>query len=300
MNRRDFLARSSLALIAAACRELPLIAQQPATSFQDLRRGVGLFNGEGGTIGWLVARDGVVVVDSQMPRSAQACLEGLKQRSQRGIDVLINTHHHGDHTAGNQTFRPAVKSIVAHANCDKLYRQTSATQKNEAQQAYPDRTFTDMWSQTIGDETVSARHYGPAHTGGDVVVTFERANVVHMGDLMFNRVHPFIDRPGGASIANWIKTLDAVPAQHAADTIYIFGHGKQGLPPSGTREALANFRNYLDAALQHARRELKAGRSKEETQKSIAALPGFEDYASPIPLLSLTGVLGVAYDEAKG
>ena len=298
MNRRVFLSTSTMAL-TAAMTELRLLAQAP-TSFQDLRRGVGLFNGDGGTIGWLVSPDGIVVVDSQMPTSAQACLDGLKQRSRRTIDLLINTHHHGDHTAGNQTFRPAVKQIVAHATCDKLHRQTAAAQKAEAAQAYADRTFADTWSGGIGDEKISARHYGPAHTGGDIVVTFERANVVHMGDLMFNRVHPFIDRPAGASIANWIKTLDAVPRQHDADTIYIFGHAKPGAAPSGSREALANLRSYLEAALAHARRQIDAGRSKEETQKSIAALPGFEDYASPIPLLSLSGVLGVAYDELRG
>ncbi len=74
----------------------------------------------------------------------------------------------------------------------------------------PDRTFTDTWSLQHGDEQISAKHYGPAHTGGDAVIRFERADVAHMGDLMFNRAHPVIDRTNGASIANWIVVLQQV------------------------------------------------------------------------------------------
>ena len=114
MNRRQFLATSTAAVIAAALKDVPLFGRQGqlTTSFEDLRRGVGIFNGQGGTIGWLVNGDGIVVIDSQNAAAAQACIDGIKQRSTRPIDLLINTHHHGDHTAGNQTFRPVVGSIV--------------------------------------------------------------------------------------------------------------------------------------------------------------------------------------------
>ena len=120
MNRRHFLASSSSAIIAAAVREWPALAQgreaRPVTKFTDLRGGTGIFTGRGGTIGWLVTDEGAVVVDSQVPNTAQTCVDGIKQRSRRGIHVLLNTHHHADHTAGNKTFRPAAKFIVAHAN----------------------------------------------------------------------------------------------------------------------------------------------------------------------------------------
>lgn len=165
MNRRKFLAASGIGLAAVAGGVWWV---WPRTSFRDLRRGVGIFQGLGGTIGWLVTGDGLVVVDSDLPWTAQACLDGLNERSARPIELLVNTHHHWDHTGGNQTFRPAVKSIVAHANCDKLHRST--TQESSESQAYADTTFTDDWNASLGDEIVSARYYGPAHTGGDVVV----------------------------------------------------------------------------------------------------------------------------------
>lgn len=77
MNRRRFLAASSGAVVAGALRGAPMAAlariQAPAaTDFKDRRRGVGLFTGRGGTIGFLAARGGVVVVDSQFPETARA------------------------------------------------------------------------------------------------------------------------------------------------------------------------------------------------------------------------------------
>ena len=293
MNRRQFLATSTATLVAAALEDIPLFGRQGqlVTSFEDLRRGVGIFNGQGGTIGWLVNGDGIIVIDSQNAAAAQACIDGLGARSTRAIDLLINTHHHGDHTGGNQVFRPVVGAIVAHENSARWQRQAA---QDQGADAYPDTTFTDEWRTTIGDETVVARYHGAGHTSGDVVVTFERANVVHMGDLMFNRLHPFIDRGSGARIAGWIETLEQVPGEHAADTIYIFGHGSAGV--TGDRSELAYLRDYFSAAMELTGREMRAGKSKTEIT-STQWLAGFEDYQSPAAMLSLSGVIGVAYDE---
>jgi cyclase len=309
MNRRVFLASSSLAIVAAALKELPVDAYRsywaqgqppPPAKLEDLRRGVGIFTARGGTIGWLATPDGVLVVDSQYADTAPACIDGVKQKSAHAIDVLVNTHHHGDHTSGNKVFRPLVKTIVAHEN-SALWQKKSAEQaKTEADQAYPDKTFTDSWKTTIGTETVSAKYYGPGHTSGDAVILFEKANVVHMGDLMFNHFHPFIDRPAGASIVNWIKTLEKVPGEHSADTIYIFGHGKEGFGVTGRKAELVKFHDYLSAAVDYTRKQMQAGKSKEETAK-LEMLPGFDDYGSPVPgRISLAGVLSVAYDELGG
>ena len=300
MNRRHFLVSSSSAIIAAAVREWPALAQgrqpRPTTKFSDLRGGTGIFTGRGGTIGWLVTDQGAVVVDSQFPNTAQACVDGIKERSRRGIHVLLNTHHHADHTAGNKTFRPAVKFIVAHANSADFQQKAAADDKTEADQAYPDQTFTNVWQLKIGNEKVVAKYYGFAHTSGDVVISFESANVVHMGDLMFNRFHPFIDRPAGASIANWITALENVLREHNADTIYIFGHSKDGNGPTGSRADLANFRDYLTAVLDYTGKQIAAGKSRDQIAR-LDSLRGFEEFVSPAPEITLASVLTTAYDE---
>jgi glyoxylase-like metal-dependent hydrolase (beta-lactamase superfamily II) len=272
----------------------------PATRFETIRRNVGYFMGRGGTIGWLVNDDAVVVVDTQFADTAKICVEALAQKAPRGIDLLFNTHHHGDHTSGNGVFRPTTKKIVAHARVPALQREVAAAaQKQNANAAAPvvaDATFENVWSEEAGNERVSAKHHGPGHTGGDAVIRFERAEVVHMGDLLFHERHPRVDRPAGASIQNWMKTLDAVAKEMPGGTIYIAGHAKEGLPVTVDRKALQQFRNYFDAVLSHVRKGIAAGSSKEEIAK-LEALPGFAGYQSAPPVLTLAAVLGVAYDE---
>lgn len=300
LNRRQFLVTSTLTVAAGALRGLPAFGQAaqtpPETRFEALRDGVGLFSGRGGTIGWLVSDEGVVVVDSQFPDTAEACLAGLKQRSSRPVDLLINTHHHGDHTGGNKTFRPAVKQIVAHEQSAAWQKRVAQEQNREADQAYPDVTFPDRWSTTFGQETVRAVHLGRGHTSGDAVVFFQNANIVHMGDLMFHELHPFVDRAAGASIVGWIAFLEKVAAAHDAETIYIFGHARPGMAVTGSQKHLLAFRDYFNAVLEHTRALMTAGRPREEIVEA-EVLPGFESYVSPSPRLSLGGVLGVAYDE---
>ncbi|MAG69291.1 MAG: MBL fold metallo-hydrolase [Acidobacteria bacterium] len=293
-DRREFLHVTSLALAGGALGRVPLWAQDASPRFEDLRRNVGAFHMRGGTIGWLVSDDALIVVDSQFPDTAEACLNGLKMRSSRMIDAVVNTHHHGDHTGGNKVFRPAARQIVAHANVPGLQQRAANQRGNEADQEYPDTTFDETWRMDAGDEVVSAKHYGPGHTGGDIAVTFERANVVHMGDLMFNRRDPFVDRPGGARIRGWMELLPQVIDDHDSDTLYIYGHAGEGFDVKGGAEDLLLQRDYFAAVVEHVSRGLEAGRSQEEIA-AIDRLPGMTEHASTAQ--SLGHVLNVAHEE---
>jgi glyoxylase-like metal-dependent hydrolase (beta-lactamase superfamily II) len=299
LSRRQFivLSASSAALTAVPLRALLAQSQAPAappaTRFEPIRGNVGFFTGRGGTIGWLSNKDALVVVDTQFPDTAKLCIEGLKSRATRGIDLVINTHHHGDHTGGNGVFREHAKRILAHARVPELLKQNPG---QGAPPTLPTETFDKDWQEAAGDERISARHYGPGHTGGDAVIRFERANVVHMGDLLFHERHPFIDRPAGASIQNWMKTIETVASEMPADTLYIAGHSKEGTPLVVGRKELLVQRDYFDAVLTHVRRGISENKSKDETTK-LETLPKFEGYQSSPPRLTLAFVLGVAYEE---
>lgn len=304
-GRRQFLTTSSLALAGTALARVPLIGQATAqtppptvTRFEDLRRNVGIFTGRGGTIGWLATPDGAVAVDAQFPDTAKACVEGLQQKSPKGIQFLINTHYHGDHTAGNIAFRPVVKTIVQQERCVKLHKETTAKAGTAAQQAYADISFGESWSQEVGDEKVWGHFYGAGHTGGDAVIFFEKANVVHMGDLMFNRLHPRVDRPSGASIKSWMSVLERVAKQHSSAT-FVFGHAKAGQPVTGTAKELLYLRDYFTAALDHAQKGIRAKLPIEEIAKA-EALPAFPDHVANGQVLTLAGVLTAAYEELTG
>jgi glyoxylase-like metal-dependent hydrolase (beta-lactamase superfamily II) len=299
MNRREFVIASSAALVATAFRE-PLSAFQqapPATAFETIRRDVGYFTGRGGTIGWMVNKEAVVAVDTQYANTAQICVDGLKTRAAgRPIDITFNTHHHGDHTGGNAIFKPASKRMVAHARVVELMKQMVTAQPDVPPPAVADRTFTDVWSETLGGESISAKHYGPGHTGGDAVIHFQRANVVHMGDLLFVELHPRVDRPSGASIQNWMKTLDTLAKEMPADTLFIAGHARPGQQVLVKREALTQLRDYFDAVLTYVRKGIAEKKAQADVV-SLAALPGFEQYQSSGQILTLAGTLTTAYEE---
>jgi glyoxylase-like metal-dependent hydrolase (beta-lactamase superfamily II) len=298
VTRRQFLVRSSIAFAAGIIApRFPSLAAEPAKGITELRGSVAIFEGRGGTVGWLLRSDAVVLVDSAYPRSAGKCLEELRKRTERKIDALINTHHHRDHTGGNGVLRPEAQRIVAHENVPILQEQVAEREKTTADQTYADTTFSRSWRMDAGGETIHARHYGPAHTGGDCVVHFEEANVAHMGDLVFNRFHPFIDLPGGASIRGWIELLDRVVSEYDRETLFIFGHGRPGFGVTGGARDLVLMRDYLTALIEAARKAAAAGRSVDELA-SMNSLPDFEDHEAPSPRLSLEANLRAAWEEA--
>lgn len=307
IDRRHFLAVSSSALTVlpfaralAQGQQPPAAAAQPTMppatpKFDDVRRNVGIFTMRGGTIGTLINRDAIVIVDTQYADTAKACVDGLKQKTNnRGIDTVFNTHHHGDHTGGNAVFRAEAKRLIAQANVPDLQRK-AATAPNAAAPVVADATFDKTWGQDFGDEKVTAWYNGPGHTGGDAIIQFERAHVVHMGDLFFFERHPRVDRPAGASIQNWMVILEKVTQQMPRDTIYIAGHARDGAPVTHDAKAVMRFRDYFDAVLAFTRKGIASGQSKEAIA-AAASLPGFESYQGG-GALTLSGVLAVAYDE---
>lgn len=301
-TRRDLMKVSALAVTGAVWPSR-LRAQQPAGApppspavFTPLRRNVGIFNQRGGTIGWLINRDGLLVVDTQFADTAPNLLAGLKERSPRQIDVLMNSHHHPDHTGGNGVLRPAAKIIVAHERSKE--NQRVAAEKAKAEVTLPDTTFKDQWNVTLGDETIRARHWGPAHTGGDVSIHFEQANVVHLGDLLNNRGYPNVDAPAGASVHGWVKVLEQMAPHFPADALYVYGHAEAGYPFIGTRQDLLSQRDYFMAVIDYAAKAKKSGTPKDGLAK-VEVLPKFEHFGGIKARLGLA--LTIAYDElAKG
>lgn len=314
-TRRQFVQSSVLALAATALDWRSLAAHGLSLDpdpLQVVRGTVGLFAGQGGTIGWHLDAASAVVVDSQFPASAKTCLDAVNGRTAgRMLDYLVNTHHHGDHTGGNGVFRPAARKILAHANVPRLQREAAARAAQSAPAGQPapaepvvaDTTFETTWRERVGGETMALKYYGAAHTAGDAVVTFEQADVAHVGDLVFNRRHPVIDRPGGASIAGWIGVLERVAGDHGAGTIFIYGHANPAFMPNGRSAAtggtadLLYQRDYLTALLEFTRAEMSSGKPREVIVKITDPLKNFPDHG---PLIER--VLSAAYDElsAKG
>jgi cyclase len=190
---------------------------------------------------------------------------------------LINTHHHGDHTSGNVSFKGLVEHVVSHENSLVNQKNAAQKQKTEEKQLYPDITFSDSWKKKVGKERIKAHYFGAGHTNGDAIIHFENANVVHLGDLLFNRRYPFVDRSAGANVNSWINVLDKTLNTFDNDTIFIFGHAFDPLKITGNKEDINAFKDYLEKLLMFVDSEIKAGKSKEEVMKSTS-VPGVTEW----------------------
>ncbi|MES1215523.1 MAG: MBL fold metallo-hydrolase [Bacteroidota bacterium] len=270
MIRRDFLRNSAFAL-----GTLSLGQQKIFNAFFDdpwkikmLTDDIGIFTEKGGTILFYLSKEGILVVDSEFPEQAQHLIGELKKKTEKPFKLLVNTHHHGDHTGGNIAFKGLVQNVLAHENSKSNQQRVAIEQKKEDQQLYPDQVFGTVWSQSFGKEKLTLHYFGAAHTNGDAFIHLEHANIVHMGDLLFNRMHPFVDRSAGANIKSWTSVLDKATDKFSKKTTFVFGHAAPGYEVTGTKDDLKAFNEYLGKILQFTESEIKAGKTKEEFLKT--------------------------------
>ena len=301
MNRRSFIQNTALTFGALTLAQQKIFSSLFTGSkgraaapylFHMMTDKVGVFTERGGTIGFLIDKKGMVVVDSQFPDTAPHVISELQKKDDAGIKYLLNTHHHGDHSGGNIAFKGLAKHVVAHKNSKKNQERVAITNKNLDKQLLPDKTFSDTWSKNMGDETVTMHYFGAAHTNGDSVIHFESANIAHMGDLLFNRRHPYVDRSAGANIRNWIRVLHDILREFDKNTTYIYGHSADGYNIVGKSDDLKKFSDYLEAVLKFTESEIKAGKTKDGFLKTTS-FPGQGEWKGD----GIVRPLGAAWDE---
>lgn len=281
MLRRSFILNSTLTFAGLSLMNKSALAaflSDPAWKIKMLTDEIGVFTEKGGTIAFLLSKKGIVVIDAQFPDTAPHLIDELKKKSDKSFRFLINTHHHGDHTSGNIAFKGIAEHVIAHENSKSNQERVAKEQKKEEQQLYPDMTFgNDGWTKKLGKERIRTYYYGPGHTNGDAMIHFEHANIVHMGDLVFNRRHPFIDKSAGASISNWIEILNKATNTFDTNTQFIFGHSGKDYDIVGKSDDLKAFRDYLGNVLKFVEGEIKAGKPKDEILKA-KEIPGSPEW----------------------
>ena len=301
MDRRKFFHNSVLTFGALTLAQQKIFsalfakgngAVPPPWMFHMLTDKVGVFTERGGTIAFLLDKKGIVVVDSQFPDTAQHLIGELNRRSEVPIKYLLNTHHHGDHSGGNIAFKGLVKHVVAHENSKKNQKRVAIANKNLDKQLLPDRTYAEFWQEYVGEESIAMYYWGAGHTDGDSLIHFENANIVHMGDLLFNRRHPFVDRSAGANIGHWMKILNRASRHFDSKTTFIYGHSADGYNIVGKTDDLKKFSDYLGALLIFTEGEIKAGKTKEGFLKNTT-IPGAGEWKGD----GISRPLAAAWDE---
>lgn len=300
-SRRTFLSATLSSACAVGLLDYISLAHSKAAPYELklIRNSVGSVTVPGGTVGWLIARDGVAIVDcANSPESALPLVEQIEQKTSRRFDLVVNTHHHSTHSGGNIAFKGKTAMLLAHENSRKNQVAVNEEKSLWARltrvptQYYPDVTFSKEWSKKIGPETVAISYWGPAHTNGDATVHFQNSNVVHCGDLLYNRAFPMVDKKAGASFHNWIHILERIRQTYDKDTRFICGHAPENFERVCTVDDVKAFEDFMLRTLNVVKSAISNGRSKEQIL-AIQTIPGADDWQGEI----LNSSLAAAYQE---
>jgi len=262
----------------AACLWLtaaPALAQQDFSKVEvkaeKVAEGVYMLTGAGGNIGLSVGQSGTFVIDDQYAPLTKRILVAIREITPHPVRFVVNTHWHGDHTGGNESMGQAGALLVAHENVRKrmsteqfmgaLGRKVEPSPEG----ALPVVTFTDAVTFHWNGDEIRAYHVPPAHTDGDVIIHFAKADVVHMGDVFFNGGYPFIDTSSGGRIDGVIAAAERVLAGISEKTRLIPGHG-----PLGTKADLQAWHDGLKTLRDRIAKLKAEGKTRDQ---AIAAKP---------------------------
>ncbi|OKY26410.1 MBL fold metallo-hydrolase [Thalassotalea sp. PP2-459] len=185
-----------------------------------------------GNVAVLIGKDGVFMVDTQMEHLVEL-IDGAQKKlsDNRDVDLIINTHFHRDHVRGNAYFKKRGAIIMAHPNVRRYLENPRAIKAlgrkahSFTPQYYPKTDVTEGTSLNMNGQSIELHHTPNAHTNSDLFVVFKEGNVIHGGDLVFNRRFPFIDIDNGGSVAGYIAGIKKIIEVADEDTKIIAGHG---------------------------------------------------------------------------
>jgi cyclase len=249
-------------------------AQLGAAPIQTTKLGdrVLMLSGPGGNVVVLHGPMGKVVVDGFVRPAWPRLKETLDGIDSTPIKSLIDTHWHFDHADNNATFRAAGAGVIAHENTRKRLREPHDLLgmhfEPAPSSAMPTQTFPAGLNLRLNDEGMVLMHVAPAHTDTDIFVHFEGANVLHMGDVFFNGMYPFIDASTGGHINGMIAGVETALGRVNAQTKIVPGHG-----PLGQRASLEAYGHTLTTIRDRVEAQKKAGKTLAEVQ---AAKPSAE------------------------
>ncbi len=271
--------RQLLAFTALAFLAVPAAAQNDLAKVEvkveKIAPGVAVLFGAGGNIGLSYGEDGNIIVDDQYAPMSEKIVAAVASVDPDPVRFVVNTHWHGDHTGGNEAMGRRGAVILAHSNVRiRMSSEQFIAALNDKVPASPAGalpvvTFEDGVTLHLNGDTLHVVHVANAHTDGDSLVHWQKANVLHMGDTFFNKVTlPFIDLSSGGSIDGLIAAADKGLAWSNEATRIIPGHG-----PVATRAELAAYRAMLVDIRAKVAAGLRAKHSLAQIQATKPAAP---------------------------
>jgi cyclase len=262
------LAVSALALgaLTATARQDP----EPKVEVVPVAGQVSMLVGQGGNIGIMKGDEGMLMIDTQFDFMEAPIRKAIAKIAEGYPSYLVNTHWHGDHVGGNLGFAKG-SVVIAQENVRARMKVGGRGAGPADPAALPDLTYNKGMTVHYNGEAVHLIHFPKSHTDGDTVVFFAGSKVVHMGDLMFNRMFPFIDLSSGGDVRGYLQSQEIILSMVKADDKVIPGHG-----PLASRADLAASVAMLQTSVKLVQTRIDEGMSESEAVK--AGLP--DEYAS--------------------
>ncbi|HZX43916.1 MAG TPA: MBL fold metallo-hydrolase, partial [Myxococcaceae bacterium] len=233
--------------------------------------GVSMLVGQGGNIGVTAGKDGIFLIDDQFEPLLPKIRAAVKTLGDGPIRFVVNTHFHGDHTGSNAKLGEAGAVILAQENVrkrlgmERIQPQTKERTPPKPPSAWPLVTYASGINLYLNGDELEVVHVARAHTDGDSIIRFRKANVVHMGDTFFNGNYPFIDVDAGGSIDGLVAAIDQVLAMTDDRTRLIPGHGALG-----TKADLRAYREVVGGIRDRVKTSIAQGKTLEQI---LAAKP---------------------------
>ena len=239
--------------------------QAPQLTINKVKDDLYNIEGDGGNVAVLVTSEGLILVDDKFDRDHDAIVANIKSVTNQPVKYVLSTHHHADHSGGNAMFLPTAEIIsTANARTNILEHK----QSNAPPGVAPARlVFTQETAVFLGGKEARARHFGRGHTNGDAIIYFPALRTIHTGDLMAG-TSPLIDYPGGGSVVEWTKTLDAA-MKLDFDTV-IPGHGKVT-----NKAGLLAYRDNVEKLRNRVSGLIREGKGQDDVGKVVMAEYGW-------------------------
>jgi len=258
-------ALTALSFALAGCLALPLAAHakhRAATTeaprihkVEKVAENIYCIFGQGGNIGLVVTSKHAVLIDDQFERLVPGLLEAVRSVTDKPLKYLVNTHAHPDHVGGNAVLQKQVAAIVAHTNVRKRMLLDQAKLDPAKRGGLPELALGSEDAREkarldihLDDAEIHLLHLGPGHTDGDVIVGIPAAQVMHLGDLFFLGMLPYVDAEGGGSFEGLVAQVASVASWIPDGARIIPGHG----PVCGKKELL-RYRDFLQAVQAHVK-----------------------------------------------
>jgi len=268
--------RSPIAFALALTLAEPAAAQQSLADveirIERVAPGVAVLFGRGGNVGLSYGADGNVLIDDQYAPLTERILAAVRSVDPDPVRFVINTHWHGDHTGGNENVARTGAAIVAHNNVRRRMSMEQVVRGNAVSAspagALPVVTFDEGLSFHLNGDEIRVVHVENAHTDGDALVYWTRANVLHMGDVYFRAFLPFIDLDSGGSVDGLLRAIDQALTIANDATVIVPGHGE-----IARRSDLVAYRDLVNRLAMRVRAEVRSGRTLDQIKALRLADP---------------------------